>query len=113
MVTGCSTQAVCYLWLSNVAGPGGHGTGASVGVELRRTPAVPSHDTSVRMVWLAEQIELLRRRRRDPPGEAEAFANAQVACGPDIEPSQLEHQEHFGGPRADATHLGETRDHLF
>src|ERR1043166_9377618 len=52
---------------------------------------------------LALSRELLRRQQLPQAvGERVAFANAIVPDRRHVEPPQLEHQEHFGGPSSDA-----------
>src|ERR1043166_3367581 len=62
---------------------------------------------------LAFSRELLRRQQLPQAvGERVAFPNAIVPDRPHVEPPQLEHQEHFGGPPSDAAHDRESGDDL-
>src|SRR4051794_12898570 len=71
-------------------------------------PAVARDDRAVGTEAFAERVEQLRGRwRRDPPCDPVALADAEVVDGPDVEPAQLEHQEHLGRPAADAPHRHE------
>src|SRR3984957_13734185 len=80
----------------------GDGAGLRACVELGGTPAVPGDDAAVGAEGLAKRVELLRGRGRDVPGQGEALADDEVAGGPDVEAAELEQQEHFGRPAADA-----------
>src|SRR5436190_23339122 len=68
-------------------------------------PAIAGNDGPVRAETVAERLELLRRGRGiEAPRQAVALPDPEVVDGPDVEPAQLEHQVHLGGPPADAPH---------
>src|ERR1051326_442442 len=76
-------------------------------------PAIPRRHRPVGPKPLALSRELLRRQQLPQAvGERVAFANAIVPDRPHVEPPQLEHQEHFGGPPSDAAHDRESGDDL-
>src|SRR5271165_1411974 len=85
---------------------------ALAGGQLDRPPAVPGDDAAVRVVGLAEDVELPGRRRRDVPRQAVPAAHAQVARWPDVQSAELEHEEDLSGPPPDAAHAGQASDDL-
>src|SRR5439155_24099656 len=65
-------------------------------------PAVAGDDGAVGSEALAEWRELLGERRSfESPRQSVALAYAEVVDGPHVQPAQLEHQIHLGGPAAD------------
>src|ERR1700722_16188439 len=80
--------------------PSGSETGRTVGsahregdgllaVQLGGAPAIPGDDAAVRVIRLAQRIELLRRRRGDAPGQAGAPPDAEGARGPTHTPGAV------------------------
>src|SRR5204863_3403986 len=82
------------------------------GAELGGPPAVPGQDGPERPVGLAERLELARAGRRDVPREAVAVAYPEVGDRPDVEPAQLEDEEHLRRPWPDAAHARQPGDDL-
>src|SRR6266852_5602608 len=69
---------------------------------VRGAPAVPSGHAAVRAVRLAERFEFTGGRRGiDAMDASVSFSDTEVVDGPDVEPPELEDQEHLGGPGAD------------
>src|SRR5262249_36697505 len=91
-------------------------------VECHGGPAVARDDRAIRPEALAERVELPRRRRRvELPRKAVAAPDAEVVDGPDVEPAQLEEEEHLRAPAPDPADgrelggdslVGETRGSL-
>ena len=81
-------------------------------VQFRGPPAVPGRHRPVGPERLAERLELARGRLGDLPGQPVAAADAEVADRPDVQPPQLEDQEHLRRPRPDAAHRRQPRDDL-
>ena len=43
----------------------------------------------------------------------DCLANAEICLGKDIEPAEMEDQEHLRGPAPDAVHRRQRRDYFF
>ncbi len=72
-------------------------------------PAVPRGDRPVRSQRFTQWFEFARAvgGADNPKDRAVALAHAEVVDRPHVEPSELEHQEHLGGPAADPAHRRE------
>src|SRR5262252_8480570 len=108
----CRPSSMRLLWANCYRLPGERAV-CGARVQFGGSPAVPRYDAAVRPVRVAERIEFLRGRRRDAPGEPVPLPHAQVSRGPDVQPPQLEQQEHLRRPRADTADGREPGDHLF
>src|SRR5579864_8659176 len=80
--------------------------------ELRRAPKIPARDGAIgRPASPVFGERLGCRLRAFLESESEALADTIIVDRQHIGAAESEHQEHLGGPAADATHRGEALDH--
>src|SRR3954465_14433188 len=86
-------------------------TSVFYGNRVERAPEVPGGDRAPRPPRFAEP---LHRSEGDLPtlevGKADAFLQPQIVQREYVRTQQVEHEEHLGGPAADATHFGQLLD---
>src|SRR5258705_5395846 len=80
----------------------------------KRLPEVPGRDRPIGLPDFSDLQDPFRVRPFPQLVEPlNRVDDAEVAGGEDVPPGEPEHQEHLGGPAAEALHRGEALDYLF
>src|SRR3954464_2421465 len=81
---------------------------------IERPPEIPGSHGAIRSPLFADLRELLWRRQFfATEGLREAFLDSVVGYRPDVEPAELEEEQHLHRPAPDAAHLRDPLDDLF
>src|SRR5262249_29732798 len=81
--------------------------------QLQASPQVPRGKAAVGMPGFGDLLNLLRRGRLALAIEPlNGHTHAKIARGQDVGPAQGEHEEHVGGPYADAFDVSKRGDYL-
>src|SRR5215213_7755747 len=87
--------------------------GSFDGSVVERAPQIEAGEGAVGPPFLREFLQLLRAGQvLHPVGDLYGPPDAEIADRDNVRPTEVEDQEHLGGPGADPVHLDELRDHV-